>query len=669
MNKFYYILLTFTLLIGWGEGLSAQTMSAERYEIDMKRGGIRLNDREALLRAREFIRLDPTYYVGYMLEGLYKYEHSSDFIGYKNAIPPLKKAFELIEQDYGNAFKARYTETDQYVAVEDRFLDYYRITYNLIECYSNIDRPDSVIWLLKEYNKWNMQHDILGADNYIAWTYHRNRYYTSDKFAFLYNSVKENERTALNYLKQNLKKVEEKSALNEEVLSWSMVMSTRLSVYHYLALVYDYLRQPDSARYYYDQMRPYNVFSYNNYAIFCFVNGDFEESYKNFYIDAFYSRKDKMLQESIFYLSILNAMRGLPQNSVKPLIGYIEDNKVRPGWGWYNIGLGRAYLYNGQLEESAACLKKATGFREITIGSTLGTSQYNFSYALLDLINLEKQAAAIKFEDKRYWLSPKKLLQLANLNVQQSTVRLALFNQLSANLERDELYYRLFASESTVSWDEIYSLVKDYGRSFFIKKFELEAGRKGRDNIRKYFTLLQAKLYIEKSRIHKAKRILDELDKTQHAETGFENLYRARLYEALAICEDDVGTKKAYESNLNKFYMAFPQLVPYSDLKMEFYLDLKDNDNKTAKTVINELKSCNISWTNNKDKEVPRVIVRFSGNGKQNMLTYKVESAWGKTIVSPQDISYDEPGGVGKKLAYGIFKVGAEGAIEDEFYY
>lgn len=666
MNR--YITFIFALFIGCSVSLFGQKMTAERYEIDLKRQSVRMNDRDALLRAREFVRLDPTYYVGYMIEGLYKHEHSSDYIGFKNAIQPLKTAFELFGKDYGNILKAKYTSTEQYAAVEDRFWDYYRITSGLMECYSNTDRPDSVIWLLNEYKKWDMQHDILGANNYIAWTYHRNRYYTSDKFAFLHNTVDENEKTAMDYLKQNLRRIDERSALNEEVLNPNMVLATRLSVYHYLALLYDYQRQPDSARYYYEQMMPYNVFSNNNYAIFCFVNGDFAEAYRNFSIDLYYNRKDRWLQESIYYLSILNTMQAVPQNSINPLIEFIEDNKVRPGWGWYNIALGRAYLYNGQLTESAQCLKKAAGFREITIGSTLGSTQYNFSYALLNLINLERQAAAIKFEDKRYWLSPNKLAKLAELKVQQSTVRLALFNQLSANPERDELYYRLYSSESTVSFDEIYYLVKDYGRSFFIKRFGMEAERKGRDNIRKYFTLLQGKLYLEKGRTRKAKNILKELERTQKNDFGYENLFLARMYEALAICEDDVGKNKDFENYRNKFYGTFPQLVPFSNVKMEFYLDVKENDNQTAKEIISELKQCNISWTSNKDKEVPRVIIRFSGNGKHNMLTYKVESSWGKNIVAPQDISYDKPQGVGTKLAYALFNVGTTGTSDDEYY-
>jgi hypothetical protein len=201
-------------------------------------------------------------------------------------------------------------------------------------------------------------------------------------------------------------------------------------------------------------------------------------------------------------------------------------------------------------------------------------------------------------------------------------------------------------------------MIKDYGRSFFIKKFEQELENRDHNNINKYFSLLQAKLYIEKGQMRKAKNILDKLLLKQNNESNYENIFLARLYEALAICEDRIGKNSNYEKYLYKFYIAFPQLIPYSDLKMELYLDVKDNGNKTANDIINQLKACNIKWTTDKNKEVPHVILRFSTNGQKNAVTYKVESVWGKSIVPPQDIVYEKPDGIGKKIASGIFKLG-----------
>ncbi len=78
----------------------AQGNAAARYEVDAKRTGVSPVDKDALPRSREFIRLDSTYYVGYMYEGMYKEDKSSDALGFKNAIAPLRKSFNLFERAY-----------------------------------------------------------------------------------------------------------------------------------------------------------------------------------------------------------------------------------------------------------------------------------------------------------------------------------------------------------------------------------------------------------------------------------------------------------------------------------------------------------------------------------------------------------------------------------------
>src|ERR1700744_3813663 len=60
----------------------------KRYEIDAKRTGTDINSNDALPRSREFLRIDSTYYIGWMYEGMYKINHAADFLGYKNAIIP-----------------------------------------------------------------------------------------------------------------------------------------------------------------------------------------------------------------------------------------------------------------------------------------------------------------------------------------------------------------------------------------------------------------------------------------------------------------------------------------------------------------------------------------------------------------------------------------------------
>ena len=651
-----------------------QVNSPARHEIDVKYAEMNLyNDYsspEIILRAREFIRLDPAYYIGYMLEGFSRYDRSGDIQGYKLAIAPIKKAMDLLEKDYGSELKSVYSSRENFERNRDLLFNYVYITSRLMDCYSNIEHPDSVILLLDRYKAWSFEHDVLGADNYIAWTYHRNRFYTSQKFSFLKNSIAENEQIALNYLKQNLKNINEKAQQNETVIPYWMVLSAKMSVYHYLAIIYSYLHKPDSAKMYYEYMEPYNIFPYNNYAIFCFVNGNFETAKDYFSYSAMMERYDKYrLNESVYYLSIMNVMAADPQTSVSSMTSLINKNGVRPGWGWYNLALGRAMLYNGQIDSSMICINKASKFKEIHLGTTWGESHYLFSCTILKLMNIERQAAAIRFENKNYRFSPSKLKRLIELKIEEYSTKMALFNQLSSNPEREEIFYRLFASEATVSFDEVYHMIKDYGRNFFIKKFEYLGQNDERENIRKYFKLLQGKLYLEKKSCRKALSILKDLLDNHKSEKDYEILFKARLYEALALASKESGSQADYEKYRNSFYVSFPQLVPYSNIRMKFVLDVRDNNIKSADPILDEMKSFNIDFVTNSKEDLPKIVLQFFNNGVKDAVTYSVESAWRRIIIEPKTIIYDSPEGIGKKLAYSVFNAGAKGGDVHDYIY
>jgi hypothetical protein len=641
----------------------AQITSSARYEIDIKRKEMKVSrgnysSPEMMFRAREFIRLDPTYYVGYMFEGFFRYDRAGDALGYRQAVPPIKKALELFENDYVPTLRNAFASAQNYKESYDVLWDYVMLTEKLMDCYSNTGHPDSVILLLNHYKSWNFQLDLLGADNYIAWTYHRNRFYSPDKFAFLFNTVGKNEQAALRYLQQNLAHIEANAYKNEEIMSHFTVLGAKMSVYHYLAILYSYMHKPDSARIYFEYMEPYNIFPYNNYAIFCFVNGSFAESYNYFRYSMYIESSDKYrLKESVYYQSMLDAMAGKPQNSVQKISRYIAEKGIRPGWGWYNIGLARAFTYNGLPDSSMMHVNKAAKFNDVHIGTTWGESHYSFSHNIIKLMNLENKAAAMRFENKYYWTSPAQLRKMAGIKLEQYAVRLILFNQLSTNFEREDVYYRLFASEATVLFDEIYCMIKDYGRNYFIKKFSELAETDERPVIRKYFNLLMAKLQIEKGDKRDALKTLLELSRTGKVEEDFERLYLARLYEALAACTSGSECDKY----MNRFYAAFPQLVPFSGIPMKFRFEVKgDDDIHSAKQAIAALKSFDIEFTSDNTLELPKVSLQFFNNGVKDAVTYSVESAWGTVIIEPETINYSNPDEIGRTLAYGIFKVGAK---------
>jgi tetratricopeptide (TPR) repeat protein len=357
-------------------------------------------------------------------------------------------------------------------------------------------------------------------------------------------------------------------------------------------------------------------------------------------------------------MSILDVMKADPQKSANDLSLYIKQSGVRPGWGWYNMGLARALMYNGQLDSSMICINKAGKFNDVHIGTTWGQNHYAFSHSILKFINLQRKEAAIYFEDKYYWLSPSKLKKIAEIKLEQYIIQMLIFNQLSSNPERAEVYYRLFASEATISFDEIFYMIKDYGRSYFIKEFGKHIENDERDIIRKYFKLFQGKLYIEKGNTRQALKTLEELyDHDIIDDNEYEKLYLARLYEALALANESSGTKNNFDKFRNQFYHTYPQLVPYSDLKMKFKLEATTGEVESAKQILSDLNAFNIDFVTSGDN-LPILKLHFAKtNDNKDIVKYSVESDWGTKVVESASIIYTDTKDIAKKLAYSVFNL------------
>ena len=122
--------------------------SAARYEIDAKRAVTTITSDDALPRSREFIRLDSTYYVGYMYEGIYKYNHAADAIGFQQAIPALEKAVQLFEKENAPILKSIYSSITYYNQNLKLYDDYLQSMRALKECYDNLEMADKVMAVL-----------------------------------------------------------------------------------------------------------------------------------------------------------------------------------------------------------------------------------------------------------------------------------------------------------------------------------------------------------------------------------------------------------------------------------------------------------------------------------------------------------------------------------------
>ena len=92
-----------------------------------------------------------------------------------------------------------YTAPENYMQNINRYIDFLQISSSLRDCYDNLEMADSVMWLLDRVGAYNFPKEHFPVTTLKAWTYHRNRFYTSSKFSFLKNSVEENEKEAFNY--------------------------------------------------------------------------------------------------------------------------------------------------------------------------------------------------------------------------------------------------------------------------------------------------------------------------------------------------------------------------------------------------------------------------------------------------------------------------------------
>jgi hypothetical protein len=635
----------------------------KRYEIDAKRIGTDFNSNDAMPRSREFIRIDSTYYVGWMYEGMYKVNHAADYLGYKNAVIPLKKALYQLERDYARMLRTRTADLMTYYPAYRFHVDYSVIAYNLMDCYNNIEQPQDAYNVIRRDLKWNFQNEgFMQSYNYLAWTVHRNRFYTSSKYPFLKNSIKENEKLANAYLDSAFRKIRIDKALNEAFFP-GYENAARQSVYHYKAILYSYALNIDSATKYYNLMRETPIFSHNNYATFLSICGNFRQAEKEYELASMQDAGDKRLQEWAYYSSMLDIYKANPKRGIQNMKDMIKAVGSTPGFGWYNIALARCCAYNGDVKESERYIKKAEAFKEVHIGTTLGQSHYDFSINLVKLMNNIERIQQVKFENSGWWYTPSALTKVAQESSAKYLLQYLIVNQFAMNPERDLVIYRLFSTESTVSWDEIWYLMRDFSTNFFTGKFQAELKDDQRKLVKKYFKLYIARLQMKKGNYTEAQKILYDILNNERTDIEYEKLFVARTYEALAECAKEKKNTNEYNESLYSFYVNFPQLLPYSDLKPNLRLNIIGTSDQK---VVDRLKGCNINWIKDGSTPAAEATIKFSTSGKKKIVSYYVMDKGGREIVKRENYTYTKPEDAGVVLAYRLFNIDRKTAQEEK---
>ena len=647
----------------------AAKMSERYFNIDAKRSLDNIMAEDALPHSREFKRIDSTYYVGWLFEGVYKYNHAEDYLGFKNAIVPLERTLNLIEHDYSKALATRTDQPIVYYPIRMIRIDYQMAVNFLMQCYANTDKPMKVYELMRRVQRWKFQINYFDNPyNTLGWTVHRNRVYTSAKYPFLKNSIAANEKLANSYLDSALATINHNSALNKPLGRVfpefrNIDEEEKVGVYHYKNILYSYSLNIDSAAYYFGLMRDAGRLPHNNYANFMGICGDFRTADAEYKLASAQDSRDKRLQEWAYYSSIIDIFKSKPKNGVELARNMIKYAGTTPGYGWYNIALARCMLYDGQISEAERYVDKAADFKELHIGTTLGQTQYDFSVQLIKLINNEQSWEMDRFEHSNWWYNPAVLLDMAQKLSQKYLQQFLIINQFAQNPEREQVIYKLFSTESTVSWDEIYYLIHDFSTNFFISKFQQEAKTDTRKNIHKYFELFYARLQLQQGKTAEAKPILDKLLRDQNTDAEYEKLFTARLYQAEAECAKAQKNITAQNEWLYRLYVLYPQLVPYTGMPANMSLYISGN---VDKDVEKRLRACNINWVTNSSIPSASVYVTFTGTGDKKNISYYVLDKAGNYIVEKQGFTWKKPEEAATTLAYRIFNIGGKEPGDDE---
>lgn len=658
------ILNIFILSITVSSILQAQsTYNTARYEINAKRAITAITSADALPRSREFIRLDSTYYVGYMYEGIYKYDRAADIIGFKQAIPALEKAMQLVEKENASAFKNLYNSSTYYAQYLTIYNDYLQITRALKECYDNIEMPDAVMRILDKIQSWNFAIDYLNTYAIKAWTIHRKRFYTHKDYAFLSNTVAENEQLALNWCYKGLQQIENNKPKTDMLFGPYQSEGFKLSIYHYMAILHSYLKHYDSCEYYYQVLRQGGMMSQNNYGSLQLEIGKFAEAAYYYRLAKNYTTGPKSLQEPYYYLPMLSIFAGNAQEGIVTAKEAIQKSGSTPGYGWYNLALARSYLYNGQLDSASVALNKAAQFKEIHIGTTLTQEQYVFTVQLLKLNLLDRQIAQIKFTDKRWWMHPQQISRIIQLGLQKMTQTYMIATQVALNPERERIIYDLFCGESTIMYDEAWVAVKDFSPFYFIDWFTNRLENDTRVNIRRYFELSIALLQLQRGKDAKAGILLEKILHSTTLDTEHEKLFLARLYEGLCIYYNDNGSSDDYNYYINLLYQFYPSLLTYSTLKVPIQLNVSGISDDITQKVISDLQKGNIKITDN--RQAIKANISFGRKAQWYQVDIRTNTS-SNTPVVQQTFYFKNVDGVGLELLLRLFGKGGAVAWEVE---
>lgn len=546
-----------------------------RARIDMERRYLRFDDDKTLEKTRGFIRDDSTFYIGHMYMGAYFFYRAADKPGFNRAIPFLDKAMQLIEKDYDKQLRTRTNDIYTYLQVNPYQADYSNIAYWLQQAYQNTDRPDKAFEVLCHVRDRNLQFEqSMETYNTMAWIYHRNRTYTSKNFPFLKNSVHANDSMAYMYLDSAIYKIQNDAEINVGIYDATYINRLYYFTYHYKAILFDHDLQIDSANFYYDILLNSGYYSSNNYAEFQHAMGEFRTA-EDYFIEA-ESREggslEKRTKEYFYMRGQIEIYKAKPAAADSLLKHVIDQQGFTPGFGWHAIGLARALHYEGLNAESQKWANKAANFEEVHISTTWGQEQYNLAVATLNYTNQKRFYEEYLFENDQwyFWMNPVNWWASSNYKLAEQKYKLTLATMVARNPERMEVIYPLLTSENLINFDEVSNVIEGFGTDYFIKIYKKLLEEDKRPKLKKYFAWMLGRLYLQKGDKNKAIDYFEQVLSDPDIHDDYSKLLYARTCEGMAMAS---SKSSDIEYWTREMFNTYPELVPFTDLKMKFQMD------------------------------------------------------------------------------------------------
>src|SRR5690606_9182538 len=182
---------------------------------------------------------------------------------------------------------------------------------------------------------------------------------------------------------------------------------------------------------------------------------------------AYSDEMSKELKEQIYYTSFIEINKKAKTSYISELLEVLKSQQSKPGYGWYNMAMARTLLYSGMVEESKYYLDKAENFKELHIGTTLGNEHYQLSLQTLKYLYTKYALIEYKNNHEGWYWNPWNWIKVAGLWFESYVNKFALMNVVSANPEREQVLYAIFASESVLYWNDVVDIIKEINPKFF----------------------------------------------------------------------------------------------------------------------------------------------------------------------------------------------------------